>query len=177
VYPPSEIFAELVNKNAIKHQKGVPSPQNFHNPYIPSLPKSGENLMDPPPGFSNRVHLWSHPTYFYTLSIMASITHTLCFSLSPVLSLLYTCSNYLNLKVSITHCLSFSLSLSYSLSPPFPLCHRCTVSLILSQFDGLSHTLTFFLSLPSLSPSLSHTCYDRRKILRDYNILSLCYYN
>jgi hypothetical protein len=51
VYPPSEIFAKLVNKNAIKHQKGVPSPQNFHNPYIPSLPKSGKNLMDPPPGF------------------------------------------------------------------------------------------------------------------------------
>ena len=22
-----------------------------------------------------------------------------------------------------------------------------------------------------------HLCYDRRKILRDYNILSLCYYN
>jgi hypothetical protein len=59
VYPPSEIFAKLVNKNAIKHQKGVPSPQNFHNPYIPSLPKFGKNLLDPTPRFSNRVHLWS----------------------------------------------------------------------------------------------------------------------
>jgi hypothetical protein len=58
VYPPSKIFAKLVNKNAIKHQKVVPSPQNFHNPYIPSLPKFGKNLPDPPPGFSNRVHLW-----------------------------------------------------------------------------------------------------------------------
>jgi hypothetical protein len=57
VYPPSKIFAKLVNKNALKHQKGVPSPQNFHNPYIPSLPKSGKNLMDPPPGFLNHVHL------------------------------------------------------------------------------------------------------------------------
>jgi hypothetical protein len=57
VYPPSKIFAKLVNKNAIKHQKVVPSPQNFHNPYIPSLPKFGKNLPDPPPGFSNRVHL------------------------------------------------------------------------------------------------------------------------
>jgi hypothetical protein len=57
VYPPSKIFAKLVNKNAIKHQKGVPSPQNFHNPYVPSLPKFGKNLMDPPSGFSNRVHL------------------------------------------------------------------------------------------------------------------------
>jgi hypothetical protein len=28
-----KMFAKLVNKNAIKHQKGVPSPQNFHNPY------------------------------------------------------------------------------------------------------------------------------------------------
>jgi hypothetical protein len=57
VYPPSKIFAKLVNKNAIKHQKGVPTSQNFHNPYIPSLPKFGKNLMDPHSGFSNRVHL------------------------------------------------------------------------------------------------------------------------
>jgi hypothetical protein len=57
VYPPFKFFAKLVNKNAIKHQKGVPSPKNFHNPYIPSLPNSGKNLMDPPPGFSNCVHL------------------------------------------------------------------------------------------------------------------------
>jgi hypothetical protein len=58
VYPPSKIFAKLVNKNAMKQQKVVPSPQNVHNPYIPSLPKFGKNLPDPPPGFSNRVHLW-----------------------------------------------------------------------------------------------------------------------
>jgi hypothetical protein len=45
VYPPSKIFAKLVNKNAIKHQKGVPSPKNFHNRYIPSLPKFGKNLF------------------------------------------------------------------------------------------------------------------------------------
>ncbi len=63
VYPHSKFFAKLVNKNAIKHQKGVTSPQNFHNPYIPSFPKSGKNLMDPPPGFSNRVHLCSFLTY------------------------------------------------------------------------------------------------------------------
>ncbi len=54
-----KIFAQLVNKDAMKHQKGVPYPQNVHNPYIPSasLPKFGKNLMDPPSGFSNRVHL------------------------------------------------------------------------------------------------------------------------
>ncbi len=57
VYPPSEIYAKLVNKNAIKHQKGVPSPKNFYNPYIPSLPKFGKNLIDPPPRISNGVHL------------------------------------------------------------------------------------------------------------------------
>jgi hypothetical protein len=57
VYPPSKIFAKLVNKIAIKYQKGVPSSQNFHNPYIPSLPKFGKNLMDPLPGFPHRVHL------------------------------------------------------------------------------------------------------------------------
>jgi hypothetical protein len=57
VYPPSKIFAKLVNKYAIKTQKGIPSAQNFHNPYIPSLPRRGQNLMDPPPRFSNRVHL------------------------------------------------------------------------------------------------------------------------
>ncbi len=55
--PSLQNFCKLVNKNAIKHQKGVPSPKNFHNPYIPSLPKFGKNLPDPPPGFSNRVHL------------------------------------------------------------------------------------------------------------------------
>jgi hypothetical protein len=60
VYHPSKIFSKLVNKNAIIHQKGVPSPQNFHNLYIPSLPKFGKNLMDPPPGFSNRVRLLFH---------------------------------------------------------------------------------------------------------------------
>jgi hypothetical protein len=48
VYPPSKIFAKLVNKNAIKHQKDIPSPKNFHNPYIPSLLIFGENLMDEP---------------------------------------------------------------------------------------------------------------------------------
>jgi hypothetical protein len=41
VYPPSKSFAKLVHKNAIKHQKGVPSPKNFHSPY----------LMDPPLDF------------------------------------------------------------------------------------------------------------------------------
>jgi hypothetical protein len=55
--PSLQNFEKLVNKNAIKHQKAVPSPKNFHNPYIPSLPKFGKNLMDPPSGFSNRVHL------------------------------------------------------------------------------------------------------------------------
>jgi hypothetical protein len=52
VYPPSEIFAKLVNKNTLKRQKGVPSPKNFYNPFIPSLPKFGKNLIDPPSGFS-----------------------------------------------------------------------------------------------------------------------------
>ncbi len=57
VYPPSEIFEKLLNKNAIKHQKDVPSKKYFHNPYIPSFPKFGKNLIDPPPRVSNRVHL------------------------------------------------------------------------------------------------------------------------
>ncbi len=61
VYPPSKILAKLVNKNAIKHQKDVPSPKNFYNPYIPSLPKFGKNLIDPPPRISNRVHLCYKP--------------------------------------------------------------------------------------------------------------------
>jgi hypothetical protein len=58
VYPPSEIFAKFVNKYAIKRQKSVPSQKNFYNPYIPSLPKFGKNLIDPPPRISNCVHLW-----------------------------------------------------------------------------------------------------------------------
>jgi hypothetical protein len=37
VYPTSKIFAKLVNKNAIKHQKGVPSTKIFTTPiYSPS---------------------------------------------------------------------------------------------------------------------------------------------
>ncbi len=60
VYPTSELFTKLVNKNVIKHQKCLPSPKNFHNSYIPSLPKFGKNPMDPPPRFSNRVQLWCH---------------------------------------------------------------------------------------------------------------------
>jgi hypothetical protein len=51
VYPPSKMFSKLVNKNAIKHQKGVHSPKNFHKPYIPSLSKFGKYHMDPLPGF------------------------------------------------------------------------------------------------------------------------------
>jgi hypothetical protein len=69
VYPPSKFFAKLVNKNAIKHQKGVPSPKNFHNIYIPSLPKFGKNLMDPPSGFSNRVHLWTKGAAIFLFAI------------------------------------------------------------------------------------------------------------
>jgi hypothetical protein len=54
------MFSKLVNKNAIKvikHQKGATSPKNVYNPYIPSLPKFGKNLIDHPPRISNSVHL------------------------------------------------------------------------------------------------------------------------
>jgi hypothetical protein len=57
VDPLSKIFTNIVYKNAIKPKKGVPSPKNFYNPYIPSPQKLSKNLMDPPPGFSNYVHL------------------------------------------------------------------------------------------------------------------------
>jgi hypothetical protein len=53
--PSLQMFSKLVNKNSIKHQKVMPSPQSFYNPWIPYLPKVGLNLMDPPPGFSNSV--------------------------------------------------------------------------------------------------------------------------
>jgi hypothetical protein len=36
VYPPFKIFTKLADKNAIKPEKGVPSQNNFHSPYIPS---------------------------------------------------------------------------------------------------------------------------------------------
>ncbi len=48
VYPPYKIFSNLINKNAIKHQKGTPSPQNFYNPYVPSLPKFDAATCVPP---------------------------------------------------------------------------------------------------------------------------------
>jgi hypothetical protein len=51
VYPPSKIFAKLVNKNAIKHQKVVPSPKNFHNPSIPSLPNLAKTSLTLPLDF------------------------------------------------------------------------------------------------------------------------------
>jgi hypothetical protein len=35
MYPPSIMFAKLVNKNGIKPQKGVLSPNNFHTPLYP----------------------------------------------------------------------------------------------------------------------------------------------
>lgn len=49
IIPPQVNFKTLVNRNAIKPEKGVPSPNNFHNPFIGTLPqKFGKNLiMDP----------------------------------------------------------------------------------------------------------------------------------
>ncbi len=47
VYPPSKIFKKLVNKNAIKHQKVVPSPKNFTTPIYPpsqNLAKTSSTL-------------------------------------------------------------------------------------------------------------------------------------
>ncbi len=55
---PSNISLILMNKNAIRPEKCVPSlPQDFHNPFR-NLEK---NLMDPTPGFSNRVDLCHKP--------------------------------------------------------------------------------------------------------------------
>jgi hypothetical protein len=56
VDPPSKIFAKLVNKSAIKPQKCTLHPK-LSNPYIPSLPKLGKDLIDPHPEFFNRLHL------------------------------------------------------------------------------------------------------------------------
>jgi len=53
VYLPSKIFAKLVNENAIKHQKGVPSHQNFPNPYIPSLQNLARTSWTLPQDFQN----------------------------------------------------------------------------------------------------------------------------
>jgi hypothetical protein len=36
VDPPSEIFSKLVDKNALKHQKGVPAPKKFQTPNFSS---------------------------------------------------------------------------------------------------------------------------------------------
>jgi hypothetical protein len=71
VYPPSKFFAKLVNKNAIKHQKGVPSPQNFHSPYIPSL----QNLAKTS---------WTLPQDFQTVCIYGvNQTVSLLFDYTP----------------------------------------------------------------------------------------------
>jgi hypothetical protein len=49
VYPPLKIFAKLVNKNAIKPQKGVPSLKNFHNPLYTLPPKIWQKPHRPSP--------------------------------------------------------------------------------------------------------------------------------
>ncbi len=49
VFPPSKFFAKLVNKNAIKHQKGAPCPKFFTTTYIPYLPKFLKKPHGPPP--------------------------------------------------------------------------------------------------------------------------------
>jgi hypothetical protein len=72
VDPPSEIFAKLVDKIAIKTPKRSTLPKKFSQPYIPIFPKFGKNLMDPPPEFSKRAHLWLKATLFNrTLQISA----------------------------------------------------------------------------------------------------------
>jgi hypothetical protein len=57
VYPPSKIFAKLVNKNAIKHQKCDPSPKIFTTPIYPHSPKVAKTSWTLPSGFANCVHL------------------------------------------------------------------------------------------------------------------------
>jgi hypothetical protein len=57
VDPPFYIFTKLVTKNAIKTPKGVPSFQNFYNPHLPSLPKTGKPSWTLPQDFQNRMHL------------------------------------------------------------------------------------------------------------------------
>ncbi len=58
VYSHSKCFAKLVNKNAIKHQKGVPSPKKFSQPLYTLPTKEWQKPHRPsPPGFSNSVHL------------------------------------------------------------------------------------------------------------------------
>ncbi len=53
-----QIFAKLVNKMQCNTKKMYPPiPPNFHNLYIPFLPKFGKKLMDSPPVFSNWWHL------------------------------------------------------------------------------------------------------------------------
>jgi hypothetical protein len=56
VYPPSKIFAKLVNKNAIKHHKGVPSPKIFTTPIYPPSQKVTKAS-------------WTLPLDFQTVSI------------------------------------------------------------------------------------------------------------
>jgi hypothetical protein len=51
------ILAKHVSKNAIEHQKGVPSLKNFHNPYNPPSQNLAKTLWTLPQDFQNRVHL------------------------------------------------------------------------------------------------------------------------
>jgi hypothetical protein len=44
-----QMFTKFVNKNAIKQQKVMPSPQSFYNPCIPYLPKVGKKPHRPSP--------------------------------------------------------------------------------------------------------------------------------
>jgi hypothetical protein len=55
------MFAKLVNKNAIKPQKSVPSPKNVHNPYTVYHPS--QNLAKTS---------WTLPLDFQTVCIYAT---------------------------------------------------------------------------------------------------------
>jgi hypothetical protein len=90
VYPPSEIFAKLVNKNAIKHQKIVASYQNFFYLYIPSLPKFGKNLIDPAPRISNRVDLCLSQQLYVLTNKMFTGTGVLVFGFGFWFSVLFS---------------------------------------------------------------------------------------
>ncbi len=60
VYPPFKIFAKLVNKNVIKHQKGVPSPQIFTTPIYPPSQKVAKTS-------------WTLPLDFQTVCIYGCV--------------------------------------------------------------------------------------------------------
>jgi hypothetical protein len=75
VYHPSKIVDKIVNKNAIKHQKGVPSQNIFTTPIYPSSPKIFTTPVYPSSPNLGKTS-WTLPLDFQTVCIIVYVKYS-----------------------------------------------------------------------------------------------------